>query len=504
VFLVIALGLLFFIGIRIIRKTRNARLKNWGRIVFILILSVPVYGLLTQLDNSFVLTWLTRISGDGVTARRLIFSVPLAVSLFLTIIAFFKAKAANRLAISLLLIIAPLVIITFSQAILLAVKDRSADKTAPLIAAKNVTKRPRILWMVFDELDFRVAFAERPKGLNLPELDRLTHESLFANNAYPPAGETLLSMPALISGRLVSEAHREGPDKLIIKYGDDQPAISWGTQPNIFSQARAEGFNTALFGWYHPYCRIIGHDLTKCAWEGLIPVAQAERVLRGETPSTWNNIVDSIFEHSRTLALTIPVASSALPPAIDLADVTRKDNLLNLNKALDLTTDAANDRELGIILTHWTIPHPPNIYDRRTHQISTAPNHSYLDNLELVDETLGKVRRAIEAQGNWDDLVILVSSDHWWRPSWKKQLWWTPEDESTMKTDFDRRVPFILKMPGTGTQEIRYESPFNTVLSHDLLLAILKGEVSDTKAAAGWLDQHRSIARSPYDDRSYR
>ena len=468
---------------------------------------MPLYGLLTQLDNSFVLNWLTRISGDGVTARRLIFSVPLAVSVFLTIIAFFKAKAATRLAISLLLILAPLVVITFSQAMLLAVKYRSSDKTAPLIASKNGAKHPRILWMVFDELDFRVAFAERPNSVNLPELDRLANESLFASNAYPPAGETLLSLPALISGKLVSEVHREGPDKLIIKYGDDQPAVSWGSQPNIFSQARAEGFNTALFGWYHPYCRIIGNDLTQCAWQGLMPVAEINRLLRGDNTaqSTWNCFVDSVVEHVRTGALTIPFGYLIFKPAaIDFADVLRKDDLLYLDNTLQRTIEAANNKELGLILTHWPIPHPPNIFDRKTHQISTAPDHSYLDNLELADETLGKVRKAIEEKGNWDDMVILVSSDHWWRPSWKKQLVWTAEDEKTMRSDLDRRVPFILKMPGTGTQEIRYDTPFNTVLTHDLLLAILNGEVSDTKAAANWLDQHRSIARSPYDDRSYR
>jgi len=503
--LVVALGLLFFMGIRTVRRTGNTRLKNWARIVFILILSVPVYGLLTQLDNSFVLRWLTRISGDGLTARRLIFSVPLAVSLFLTVIAFFKAKAATRLAISVLLIVAPLIIITFSQAIVLAVKYRSSDKTAPTIASRNGPKRPRILWMVFDELDFRVAFAERPKGLKLPELDRLASESLFADNAYPPAGETLLSLPALITGKLISEAHREGPDKLIIKYGDDQPAVSWGTQPNIFSRVRAEGFNTALFGWYHPYCRIIGQDLTKCAWDGLMPVAQPVRFLYGENamPSTWHSFVHSLFEHVRTAALTVPFVSVILKPGVDVADVSEKDYVLFFNDTLQRTTEAANDPELELILTHWAIPHPPNIYDRQTHQISTSPNHSYLDNLELVDETLGKVRKAMESKGSWEDMVVLVSSDHWWRPSWKKHVWWTSEDESTMKNDLDRRVPFILKMPGRGDQGIVYEAAFNTVLSQDLMLAILKGEVSDTKAAARWLDQHRSIARSPYDTRSY-
>jgi hypothetical protein len=41
-------------------------------------------------------------------------------------------------------------------------------------------------------------------------------------------------------------------------------------------------------------------------------------------------------------------------------------------------------------------------------------------------------------------------------------------------------------------------------LTHDLLLAVLRGEVSDAKGAAAWLDRNRSIARSPYDGHTFR
>ena len=43
----------------------------------------------------------------------------------------------------------------------------------------------------------------RPAGLELPELDRLRRESLYADAARPPAGTTEVSMPALITGRPV-------------------------------------------------------------------------------------------------------------------------------------------------------------------------------------------------------------------------------------------------------------------------------------------------------------
>ena len=87
----------------------------------------------------------------------------------------------------------------------------------------------------------------------------------------------------------------------------------------------------------------------------------------------------------------------------------------------------------------------------------------------------------MESAGLWDDTIVLVSSDHWLR-----------EENKT-----DRRIPFILKMPGQKTG-ISYDAPFNTVVSHDLVLALLRGELKDAEGVAGWLDGHRSIVEGRY------
>jgi hypothetical protein len=43
-----------------------------------------------------------------------------------------------------------------------------------------------------------------------------------------------------------------------------------------------------------------------------------------------------------------------------------------------------------------------------------------------------------------------------------------------------------------------YQPSFNTVLSQDLLLALLRGELSAPPDVTAWLDRHRSIEKSPY------
>jgi arylsulfatase A-like enzyme len=115
-----------------------------------------------------------------------------------------------------------------------------------------------------------------------------------------------------------------------------------------------------------------------------------------------------------------------------------------------------------------------------------------------VDRTFGDLRRAVEQAGLWDDTVVLVSSDHWWRTDiWPKDQSWTEEEQAIVSNSADHRVPFILKLK-RQKEKVIYNTSFNTVLSQDLLLAALRGELSAPEDVTAWLDQHRSMEKSPY------
>jgi hypothetical protein len=66
-------------------------------------------------------------------------------------------------------------------------------------------------------------------------------------------------------------------------------------------------------------------------------------------------------------------------------------------------------------------------------------------------------------------------------------------------------VPFILKLAGQR-EAARYEPAFNTVVVHDLILAILGGEVLSPADAVAWLDQsldRREPLRDGGDERRW-
>lgn len=79
---------------------------------------------------------------------------------------------------------------------------------------------------------------------------------------------------------------------------------------------------------------------------------------------------------------------------------------------------------------------------------------------------------------------------------WKNERFWTREEADVTGGRIDYRVPFILKLQNQK-QGVTYEHGFNTVMTHDLLLAVLRGELSTGGDVTAWLDQHRTIEKSP-------
>jgi arylsulfatase A-like enzyme len=137
----------------------------------------------------------------------------------------------------------------------------------------------------------------------------------------------------------------------------------------------------------------------------------------------------------------------------------------------------ADDR-FGLTLLHLPAPHLPGVYlaNRQQFTIRRLNNvEAYLNNLTLADRELGEIRRTMENAGLWDKTWVIVSSDHSWR--------------SSRQYDHvrDLRVPFLVKTPGTNAPAT-YASQFNTVLTHDLILAMLQEQVTNQQAVVDWLD----------------
>ncbi len=348
--------------------------------------------------------------------------------------------------------------------------DRAELKAFAEKPAKPISTPPRlrsrVVLMIFDELDERVAFDERPLGVQLPCLDQFLSESVVCPAAYPPANCTEISLPAFMTGRLIDETFVSGPTSMGLKFSGTSIYEPFAEQVTIFHRLRERSVNCGVVMSYHPIGRLFGDIVADYLWL--------------EGPTQESSIEGSIAEMTGAF-----LRSLLETPKYSLfgSTLTARVAMSHFLKSSAAAIRMASDSRIDVAFLHWTIPHAPYIYDRvrRTLGRTTMGPKGYLDNLALADLALGQVRTEMIDAGLWEKSVVIVTSDHWWRYA------------SGLDGKMDQRVPFAVHFP-MESQRTTYAEPFNTIVLHDLTLAIVDGYVRSTSDLLAWLATNAAYA----------
>lgn len=440
-FLALILGellitVLFWLVWRLVKKINNRFLIKSAKFIVCLLVLIFIFDFL--LDISSVLDLNLKL---------------LRIVLLVTIIYLIIKKKISQVALFILLLLTPfagIVFIQSTQNIIIDLMKKPAPKIEqPIFTYHN--NSPKVLCLIYDELDYRIPFVDRPQSLKMPVFDKLLGQALTTNNAYSPSHETITSLPSIIDGKLVSEVNIADPETLEIKYRNNKAFINWGSQPNLFTKARQLKVNTAFVGEYMPYSRLIGKDLTFCDWYQYYP-----------RYTDSGSITANIYQQLKML-LTGPARLY----------MQRKETYYDIQ---NLTIKLVSDPKFGLVMIHNPIPHHPHFYqmswwDKR----SRRSPEGYINALKLVDLSLGEISQVMEEQGTWDKTTVIISADHGLRRRFDGQN--------------DKRVPFILKLAGQK-HPVTYEPAFNTVVTQELILAILRQEVTSPETAVRFLNRH--------------
>jgi hypothetical protein len=443
-----------------VRRTANPFLHLAARVVLCGAVLVGLNSVRTTLAKTGV-TFLALT--DAALALKIVLAAVVLGGACLTV---FKPARAAAMAKVVLAILFPLAMLDFGSLcwrFLKPVPVPPPSPGAPFLDPDVAGAQPRVVWIIFDALDPRAAFSHRSAGLELPELDRLRGESIDATNAFAPGPNTIISIPAMTTGRYVLEGLPAGPDLLDIRFAGARECVSWTAQSNVFSDVRAMGRNVGIAGWYHPYARLFpGVASATCS-----SAAAFKDCIRSAT--FFGNMANQIL---------------AIPGNLLMRWQHFRRHQENVAQARLLLRDG----RLGLVFWHALVPHNPAACDPRTHRFMLSPpseTDGYLDNLKVVDQLVGVARRELERTGLSDRTWLIVSADHGWALA--EQIYGGP----------DRHVPFFVKPPGTNAC-ITCGLPFNTIASRGLILAILRGQVRKGPEVVTWLASHPT-APAPYD-----
>lgn len=362
--------------------------------------------------------------------------------------------------VGLILVVSPLYPITLVRAAIW--KPIPTDSAGARFQPGTLPQR--VVWLLFDEADaLALERAGTPSDLNLPEFDRMRNDSLYVKSAYPSGPVTLLSIPAMLTGRKLSDLRMHGPAEVFVRWEGKQDWEVFGRHWTLFRGVRELGGNSGVTGWFHPYCRVFFSELSDCYCE---PFQSGRDWKDGGSP-LWVYLRNDLIVAANAYPL---VERLGLVPTT-VSDEANQTHALRLENIVHHAMRQVTDPRLSFVLAHLPVPHLPAIYDRHTR--SYSPSGSYYDNLALADSVLGRLRRAMEAAGVWDSTTVVVTADHSWR---------APEGREQ-----DPRVPFLIKFPKSMGAGYEYPAAVSTLVLSELTMQMLRGQLHSVEEAAAWM-----------------
>lgn len=373
-------------------------------------------------------------------------------------------------------------VLFFSQFLWFWWQARSLNQPRPLHAAVATQPNPRIIWIVLDELSYQQVYERRYPGLQLPAFDALADQSTVFTHTVPEGEHTQFVLPALITGKAVVSIRPSGAGQLFFREADSRGWVPLDQHDTIFQDALHSGYQTAIAGWFNPYCRIMPQVLDHCYWT-LGEVLEDHLASDGTLASNFVAPLSALIGYGTTrrmLSPIWPIREDRMHEAeLHVADYEK------ISAAADADL---KDPSITFALLHLPIPHPPGIYDRATAQVTPRAT-SYIDNLALADRYLAHVRTVLQGMGEWDSSTVIVMGDHSWRTTllWKDSLVWSAVDNRASEGGkFDDRPAYIVKLPGEQTGQ-RIDVPFQAVRTRALLDELLAGRLRSPDDLRSWV-----------------
>lgn len=289
-----------------------------------------------------------------------------------------------------------------------------------LQASGAASDRPNILFLGVDGVDAAITSAYGYERSTTPFLDSLRDDTLFFENAFSNVARTHGSLVTLLTGRLPFSTHVTFPPTLL--QGDDGDK----TLPKLL---KSLGYSTLQLGMRHyadaEDTNIRGFDAANYRWQQLADL-QNESVSESDTEVFQAAVAERIQERLQRIFGGAPAADA-------FAHVEGRAVVLEWRDERRVTTlvefiDKAPQPwfvHLHLLDTHCCFWHP-----RRTYFRGGPANINARDSeVREADENIRRLFHALEATGQLEKTVVVISSDH--ASEWK----------------ITERVPLMIRFP---------------------------------------------------------
>jgi|GEM_PF-4701333 len=337
------------------------------------------------------------------------------------------------------------------------------------------SRKPLVLWLMFDELDDQAVF-HRPAGEPpFTHLEALRSTSIYAEHACEPADTTLAAIPGYTIGRKVIRVRWNSADDLLLQLEGTAAYVPWAKQQTVFHDAAGAGRQIAILGTYHPYCRLFGHLTRACE----VPPQLVAVGIEGwwELLQTRSVLGAALLQLDH--ALPIPALTRRYDgkrfkfSELAAARHAEQEHVTALASSFRFLFQMLADPSIDFLFAHLLLPHPPALPDAFFKEINSNLRPGYTRDLHTVDTLVGEIRAALVATRRWDETTVVVTSDHTVRPLWEETLLLSPSLYGAIGRLRERNVPLLIKLPHQR-EGIVYKEPFSAIIVHGIVQGLVQ------------------------------
>jgi hypothetical protein len=446
--------------------------------------ATPLWALLRFLLPALVLAAVAEtvyIASTGGESTRLLIGV-LLVTLFLSLLLHLRWHRTEQkllqLSGAILVGLGFFCIFVFVQLLRWAAWHPLPNSTGETITeTTNRAGRPRIIWILFDELSYQQVFGDRYPNLQLPNFDEFRKSSTLFTDAQPIINFTELAIPSVLLGQPINRVTYTTANQLRVG-GADGPLFPFDAARTPFAKARNRGLTTGVVGWYNAYCGILLPYLNQCYWTNgyFDPVIFARRDFWQNLVSPWV-LYGRILGHPRQMLSKRYRADYIEELMMPVPEQYIDKRIRNYHDLMQHGIQMLEPSGPDFVFLHLPLPHPPGFYNRKTQQFDASGKRSYIDNVALTDRTLGELLEILRKSPRWKDTSVVICGDHSWRVyTWRGTQDWTPEDEAASHGGvFDPRPLLMVHLTGQTTPATVNE-PFPLLRLHNILNDLVTGK----------------------------
>jgi hypothetical protein len=334
-------------------------------------------------------------------------------------------KGLMKVLFVMLLVISPLILTSLYTVVKAStvVEDTAPKET---LAAPHDYKPPllpdgSIYLIIFDEMSYEYLYENGEVKKAFPNFRAFSSVADNYHDATAPGPDTMTSLPALLNAEEGLKTKVLGSRLYVVEKGR-KPTELVPSPENILSMARAQGYGTALYGWYHDYCNIFKNLLDACKSYSIYNYAASAK---GFSP------LNPFFTNFNLWPYVYPAGYIK-----NLTSVPFQRN--NANDMLDRSLKTLEVDEPYFYFIHFGVPHVPFVFDGSGYNPPADPfnpsDKNYINQLTYVDRMFGRFMAKMKDVNKFDNSTVVVMSDHNFRDKAPRDEW--------------KEIPVIVKNKG--------------------------------------------------------